>query len=85
MAADETVRLVAPLFKTVAVTKVVGPRGPAGPPGSVGNSEEVGNAVTTFLEENTDVILAPHINAPEPHPSYDDMPSLTLLFENGLL
>lgn len=30
--------------------------------------------------------LLAHINAAEPHPAYDvDMPSLTLLFENGLL
>jgi hypothetical protein len=26
-----------------------------------------------------------HIADPEPHPSYDDLPSLTLLFENGLI
>ena len=30
-------------------------------------------------------IMTAHINAPEPHPAYDDMPSLTLLFENGLI
>lgn len=26
-----------------------------------------------------------HVQASEPHPAYDDIPSLTLLFENGLV
>lgn len=30
-------------------------------------------------------ILAPHIGAAEPHPAYDDLPSLVLLFENRLV
>lgn len=29
--------------------------------------------------------LAAHIAAESPHPAYDDMPSLTLQFENGLI
>jgi hypothetical protein len=29
--------------------------------------------------------LDSHINAAEPHPAYDDIPSLTLLFENKLV
>lgn len=29
--------------------------------------------------------LVAHINSPEPHPEYDDLPSLTLLFENGII
>lgn len=29
--------------------------------------------------------LDSHINAAEPHPAYDDLPSLTLLFENKLV
>lgn len=29
--------------------------------------------------------LVAHINSEEPHPEYDDLPSLTLQFENGLL
>lgn len=29
--------------------------------------------------------LANHVNSETPHPHYDDLPSLTILFENGLL
>lgn len=29
--------------------------------------------------------LAAHIGSPTPHPEYDDLPSLTLLFENGII
>ncbi|GAY12022.1 hypothetical protein [Pseudonocardia sp. N23] len=32
-----------------------------------------------------DDVLAPHIVAPEPHPAYDDLPDLRLIFENGLI
>lgn len=31
------------------------------------------------------MLLDEHINDLEPHPTYDDIPSLTLLFENGLI
>ena len=30
-------------------------------------------------------MLVQHVNADEPHPAYDDMASLTLIFENGLI
>lgn len=30
-------------------------------------------------------IVQNHVNNSEPHPAYDDLPSLTLLFENGLM
>jgi len=29
--------------------------------------------------------LSTHINSATPHPTYDDLPSLGLLFENGLI
>lgn len=29
--------------------------------------------------------LLSHINSETPHPAYDDLPSMTLLFENGIL
>jgi hypothetical protein len=29
--------------------------------------------------------LTPHINAATPHPAYDDMPDMTLIFDNGLV
>lgn len=30
-------------------------------------------------------LINSHVASPTPHPSYDDLPSLTLLFENGLV
>jgi len=35
--------------------------------------------------EVSDAALLAHIQSPTPHPVYDDLPSLTLLFENGLI
>ena len=32
-----------------------------------------------------DQILDAHVHSSSPHPAYDDIPSLTLLFENGLV
>lgn len=29
--------------------------------------------------------LESHVNSPTPHPHYDDLPSLKLLFENGII
>lgn len=31
------------------------------------------------------IALRDHIQAHEPHPQYDDLPSLSLLFENGII
>lgn len=36
-------------------------------------------------DESTADALATHLIDPTPHPAYDDLPSLTLLFENGLV
>lgn len=35
--------------------------------------------------ESDSGLMALHILDPTPHPPYDDMPSLTLIFENGLI
>lgn len=38
------------------------------------------------IQEMIDEAIEEHANAPEPHKAYDlDIPSLTLIFENGLL
>jgi len=37
------------------------------------------------LEADSNAELTTHINAATPHPAYDDINSLTLLFENGLV
>jgi len=38
-------------------------------------------AVEELIEEAVDN----HVNDSEPHPAYDDMPTLRLIFENGLI
>ena len=47
---------------------------PGGPPGRDGLDAE-----TSF-----DLAMFTHVQAPAPHPAYDDLPDLTLLFLNGL-
>jgi len=46
--------------------------------------DQIQTAVGTYISNNVDTVLAPHVNDLTPHPVYDDMASLTLLFENGL-
>lgn len=36
------------------------------------------------IQEMIDTSVSTHVQTAEPHPAYDDMPSLTILFENGL-
>ena len=55
--------------KTEVIVREAAAQGPQGPPGPAGNGED--------LEE--------HILSVEPHPAYDDMPDMKLIFENGLL
>lgn len=37
----------------------------------------------TEYEPIADVLLQAHVDAAHPHPAYDDMPSLRLLYENA--
>lgn len=53
------------------------------PPAVAGLLERQGDGIVRPVTR--DAVLAPHIAAPEPHPAYDDLPSLRLLFENGLI
>lgn len=43
------------------------------------------DALSGALNTAGEPLLAQHIVAPEPHAAYDDIPSLTVLFENGLV
>jgi hypothetical protein len=37
------------------------------------------------IQELIDDTVAAHVADPTPHPAYDDLPSLTLIFNNGLV
>lgn len=58
-----------------------GPQGPRGEDAFIGGDI---SEVVSDLEALADQ-LALHIVDSTPHPAYDDIPSLTLLFENGLV
>lgn len=75
-----------------------GETGPAGPQGEPGKSayevavdngfvgtEEEWLASLVATGEGTSTALLTHIQSETPHPVYDDLPSLTLLYENGLI
>lgn len=59
------------------VQVIVGPRGPEGPEGP--GVDEAG------VQAIADVAVATHVADATPHPAYDDLPSLTLIFENALV
>lgn len=56
----------------------------ANPP-APSDTVDVSGSVQAYLAENMGTILAPHINSPTPHPAYDNIPSLVLIYENGLI
>lgn len=39
----------------------------------------------TVRPVSVDTVIAPHVNSATPHPAYDDMPSLSLLFANRVI
>lgn len=53
-----------------------GPRGPVGPTGAPGSG-----AIDDYARD----IISLHLVDPTPHPAYDDLPDLSLIFENGLI
>lgn len=69
-----------------------GPTGQTGAEGASAYEVAVANGFTgtepewlaSLQADATDQIEA-HITNPTPHPAYDDIASLTLLFENGLI
>lgn len=50
-------------------------------PGSGGSTGMDPGAVQGLIDDS----IAAHVQADLPHPAYDDLPSLTILFENGLV
>lgn len=65
------IQMPVPAPANTVVVPVPGPPGPAGNP--------------FIFQEMVNEAIDDHVNAPEPHPAYDDLPSLVLLFENGLI
>ena len=61
----------------VSANLVTGTSGPQGPQGIQGEQGPAGEDTTELIEN--------HIIDTTPHPAYDDLTSLTLLFENGLV
>jgi hypothetical protein len=59
----------APVVPGAVVLPFPGPQGQPGPQGPEGGTAD----------------LQSHIDSETPHPAYDDMPSLSLIFENHLL
>lgn len=51
----------------------------------VGSGWAPADIVVTGDNAYADQILDAHVHSSTPHPAYDDIPSLTLLFENGLV
>lgn len=41
--------------------------------------------INAYTRPQVDQMFADHVNDPTPHPTYDNIPNLTLLFENGLI
>ena len=64
-----------PAPATVVVLPVAGP---AGPPGPAGDD-------SVAVQELIDGAVDAHVGSTMPHPVYDDLPALSLLFENGLV
>lgn len=55
-----------------------------GPPGTAVLQADRDRIVAQAAEAVT-VLLDQHVTDPTPHPAYDDMQSLRLIFENGLV
>lgn len=64
----------------VVVVPKAGPKGEQGDPGPPGPPADLSD-----VQQRVDDAMTVHVIDPEPHPAYDDMPSLTLLFENRLV
>lgn len=50
-----------------------------------GGPVAVPTPTTVTIYGNDGAALAEHVADPSPHPAYDDLPDLGLLFENGLI
>lgn len=63
-----------------------GPAGPDGPSGSIGPPGPPGASTdVVVVQQEIASAVQTHIVSQTPHTAYDDIASLTLLFENGLV
>lgn len=76
------IRIDPPESDTIHVVAVPGPPGDDGPPGEPGPP---GGISESAAQDMIDTSIGVHVAAPEPHPAYDDLPSIRLIFENGLI
>lgn len=75
---DEIVLINVPGPGDPSVVEVVGP-------GDGVVTVPSGGLDQAFVQDVVDTSLAVHVADETPHPAYDDLPSLRLLFENGLI
>lgn len=80
-----SVKIIAQPIRRVSITN----RGEDGPQGKSAYQVAVDNGFVgteaQWLASIGASAIATHVIDPEPHPAYDDIPSLTLLFENGIV
>lgn len=80
LAADRAPVVIVPQERrTFHITQIPGV-GPAGPAGAQGPAGEAG-AIDTVARD----AISLHVIDPTPHPVYDDMPDLILIYENGII
>ena len=83
-----SVKIVAQPIRRISITNR-GEDGVQGPQGKSAYQVAVDNGFTgteaQWLASIGASAIATHVADPEPHPAYDDIPSLTLLFENGIV
>jgi hypothetical protein len=77
VASNTSLEVVSPGSAEITLVPIKGDPGPQGPQGEVGPQGPPGESGTEALQS--------HIESSTPHPVYDDLPSLNLLFENGLV
>ena len=56
-----------------------------GPAGAGADADTVAGLVSDYLAGHPSAALQTHIDSPAPHPVYDDLPGLSLIFDNALI
>ena len=56
-----------------------------GPAGAGADADTIASLVSDYLAGHPSASLQAHIDSPTPHPAYDDLPGLSLIFDNTLI